>query len=459
MSPLTFRLSVMMFLEFFIWGSWQVTAAKYLGLIGFSGDQIGTLYAVGPIAGIISPFFVGVIADRFIATEKMLGLLHLAGAGLMYAATTMMTGASPAPGSITLMIFLYTLTYFPTIALANTLAMHTMTDSAREFPRVRVFGTLGWIAAGLTLSYTGWGNTVGMFYLAAGAAALLGLYSFTLPHVPPPAKGQAVSFKQILGLDALVLFKNRSFAVFIASSFLICIPLAFYYQLAERTVTQTGIDNPPFVMTFGQMSEIFFMLVMPLFFARLGVKWMLLAGMAAWVLRYALFALGAPDSVAWMIYLGVLLHGICYDFFFVTGQIYTDAVAPPGIRAQAQGLLVLFTLGLGMGIGALAGGRIEAMYTPPEVDAMKKEAAETAKQVEMLEAKVLQGGDGAEAAQTQLTEARATLNQQTVAYLKKLDWKMIWAIPAALAAVILAVFAVAFREQPTADAAAQARMT
>jgi nucleoside transporter len=448
------RLSVMMFLEFFIWGAWQVTAAKYLGLIGFTGDQIGTVYAVGPIAGILSPFFVGVIADRFVATEKMLGLLHLAGAALMYAATRMMVSNAPAPGMITLMIFLYALTYFPTIALANTLAMHTMTDAAKEFPRVRVFGTLGWIAAGLTLAYAGWGNTVGMFHLAAGAAAALGIYSFTLPHVPPPAKGQAVSFKQILGLDALVLFKNRSFAIFIISSFLICIPLAFYYQLAERTVTQAGIANPPFKMTFGQMSEIFFMLVMPWFFARLGVKWMLLAGMAAWVLRYALFAIGAPDGVVWMIMLGVLLHGICYDFFFVTGQIYTDAVAPPGIRAQAQGLLVLFTLGLGMCIGALAAGRIEAMYTPPEVAAMTKEAAETAKRVESLEADVLKGGEGAATADAQLAENRAALNAQTVAYLKKLDWKMIWAIPAGLAAIILVVFALAFRDQPRGDSAA-----
>lgn len=453
MSAVSIRLSVMMFLQFFIWGAWQVTAAKYLGLIGFTGDQIGWVYAVGPIAGILSPFFVGVIADRFIATEKMLGLLHLGGAGLMYAATRMMATDTPSASSIILMIFLYTLTYFPTIALANTLAMHTMADATREFPRVRVFGTLGWIAAGLTLAYTGWGNTIGMFHLAAGAAALLGLYSFTLPHVPPPAKGQAVSLKQILGLDALVLFKNPSFAIFIISSFLICIPLAFYYQLAERTVTQAGIANPPFKMTFGQMSEIFFMLVMPWFFARLGVKWMLLAGMAAWVVRYALFALGAPQGIEWMILLGVLLHGVCYDFFFVTGQIYTDAVAPPGIRAQAQGLLVLFTLGLGMCIGAFAGGRIEAMYTPPEVEAMKKEAAETAKRVETLEANVLKGGDGAAAAAAELVEARATLNQQTIDYLQKLDWKMIWAIPAALAAVIMVIFAVAFRDGSSAEPA------
>jgi nucleoside transporter len=350
------------------------------------------------------------------------------------------------------MIFLYALTYFPTIALANSLAMHTMTDPSIEFPRVRVFGTLGWIAAGITLAYTGWGNTIGMFLLASGAAALLGLYSFTLPHVPPPARGQQVSLRQIFGLDALVSLKNRSFLIFLLSSFLICIPLTFYYQLAERTVTQAGIANPPFKMTFGQMSEIFFMLVMPWFFARLGVKWMLLAGMAAWVLRYSLFAIGAPEGIEWMILLGVLLHGICYDFFFVTGQIYTDLAAPPQIRSQAQGLLVLFTLGLGMCIGALVAGKIEKRYTPPEVAGLTKQAKATADRVESLEAAKLKGE--AESSDAELESARAKLNEQTVGYLKLLDWRMIWGIPAALAAIIMVVFAIAFREEAREPAAA-----
>ena len=447
MSAVPARLSIMMFLQFFIWGAWQVTAAKYLGLIGFTGDDIGWTYAVGPIAGIISPFFVGVIADRFIATEKVLGLLHLAGGGLMFDATRLMTGDSPSPAAINLMIFIYALTYFPTIALANSLAMHTMTDPAKEFPRIRVFGTLGWIAAGITLAATGWGNTIGMFHLAAAVAVLMGLYSFSLPHVPPPARGQKVSLRQIFGLDALVLLRNRSFLVFILSSFLICIPLSFYYQLAERTVTQAGIANPPFKMTFGQMSEIFFMLVMPWFFVRLGVKWMLLVGMAAWVLRYALFAVGAPDGVEWMILVGVLLHGVCYDFFFVTGQIYTDQAAPPQIRAQAQGLLVLFTLGLGMCIGAFVAGKVEARYTPPEVAALKVQAQASAARVESLEVARLKGDTDA-AAESELAAARATLNEQTVGYLKLLDWRMIWGIPAVLAAIIMVIFAVAFREKP-----------
>lgn len=451
MSAVRFRLSILMFLQFFIWGSWQVTAAKYLGLIGFTGPDIGWTYAVGPIAGILSPFFVGVIADRFVATEKMLGLHHLAGGALMIGATKLMQGPSPSPALINSVIFLYALTYFPTIALANSLALNSIADPARDFPRVRVFGTIGWIAAGLALTYTGWGSTIGMFHLAAGAAIALGLYSFTLPHMPPPAKGQAVSVRQLFGLDALVLLKNRSFLVFLLSSFLICIPLAFYYQLAERTVTQSGIADPAFKMTFGQMSEIFFMLVMPWFFVRLGVKWMLLAGMAAWVLRYALFAVGAPESIQWMIYLGVLLHGICYDFFFVTGQIYTDQVAPPQIRSQAQGLLVLFTLGLGMCIGAFAAGKIEGRFTPPEVEAMKAEAKTTADKVESLQADLLKS-PGDEALKGQLTAAQATLNEQTIAYLQKLDWRMIWGIPAGLAAAIMLVFAAVFRDERPAAA-------
>jgi nucleoside transporter len=436
----------MMFLEFFIWGSWQVTAAKYLGLIGFDGDDIGWTYAVGPIAGMISPFLVGVVADRFFPTEKVLGALHLLGGGLMLATTGMMTGDSPSPHLINLMLFGYTLTYFPTIALANSLSLHTMQDPSKEFPRVRVFGTLGWIAAGWLLSRTGAGNNVGMFYQAAGAAILLGLYSFTLPHMEPPAKGQAASLRQILGLDALILLKDKSYLIFLVCSFLLCIPLAAYYQLAERTVTQTGIANPEFKMTFGQMSEVFFMLVMPWFFARLGVKWMLLAGMAAWVVRYVLFSVGAPDCVAWMIYLGVLLHGVCYDFYFVTGQIYTDEVAPPQIRSQAQGLLVLFTLGLGMFIGAKVAGRIEKIYTPASFAPINEQAQAASKSLDELRAERATATGSTDALDKRIAEAQKQFDELRVKSFRTLDWKMIWGIPAAFAAIVLAAFAVLFKD-------------
>ena len=441
------RLQLLMFLQFSIWGSWQVTAPRYLGLVGFTAADIGTLFAVGPIAGILSPFFVGVVADRFFATERILGVLHLLGGALLLVAAGMTKAAHPSPGMINLVMFGWALTYFPTIALANSLAMHAIRDPEKEFPLVRVFGTLGWIVAGITLSRTGWGSNVGMFYQAAGIAIALGVYSFTLPHTPPPAKGQKASLRQIFGLDAIALLKDRNYLTFLLSSFLICIPLSFYYQLADRTVAQAGIDPPEFYMTFGQMSEIFFMVVMPWFFARLGVKWMLLAGMAAWVLRYALFAFGAPDSVTWMILLGVMLHGVCYDFFFVTGQIYTDAKAPPQIRSQAQGLLVLFTLGLGMCIGAYVAGKVEGRFTPPEFEALNKQRQEAAAKVESLETEQAKASDAARGAiDEQLAAAKKSLNDLTVQALKTLDWKMIWGIPAVFAAVIMVIFALIFKD-------------
>ena len=453
MGSVRTRLSLMMFLQFFIWGAWYVTAAKFLGLIGFQGDDIGWTYAVGPIAGMISPFFVGFVADRFFSTERVLGVMHLAGGAVMLAATGMMRGESPSPGQINLMLFAYMLTYYPTLALTNSLALHTMQDPEKEFPLIRVFGTIGWIVAGIALSVLNWSNTINMFYLAGGAALAMGLYSFTLPHTPPPAKGEAISASKILGLDALVLLKNRSYLVFMISSFLICIPLAFYYQLAERTVTQADIANPAFKMTFGQMSEIFFMLVMPMFFVRLGVKWMLAVGMLAWVVRYVLFAFGAPDSVQWMVLLGVALHGICYDFFFVTGQIYTDKVAPAGIRSQAQGMLVLFTLGLGMFIGAKVAGRIEQNYTPATYKALNEEALAASVKAEELAGKLAKAsGADRTALQADWDAAKELANDKNVAALKTLDWKMIWGIPAALAGMIMLAFIAVFKadKQPAA---------
>jgi nucleoside transporter len=357
------RLSLMMFIQYFVWGAWYVTAPAFLTRIGFDGNDKGWTYAVGPIAGIISPFFVGMVADRFFATEKVLGALHLVGAGLMYWATVWMGGSHPSPSLINWIIFGYMLCYFPTLALTNSISMHNLVSSQKQFPLIRVFGTIGWIVPGVIISKLGWDNLIQPFQMSAAASVVLGLYCFSLPHTPPPCAGQKVSIREILGLDALVLLKRPSFLTFIFCSFLICIPLAYYYQLAMLYLETSGITEPAFKMTFGQMSEIFFMLVMPLFFARLGVKKMLMVGMLAWVVRYGLFALGAPDRVAWMLLGGVILHGVCYDFFFVTGQIYTDSVAPPGIRAQAQGLLVFFTLGLGMMIGAKVAGMAETHFT------------------------------------------------------------------------------------------------
>ena len=370
------QLSIMMFLQFFVWGAWYVTAPNYLGTIGFTGGDFGWTYSVGPIAGMITPFFVGMVADRFFSAQRVLGVMHLAGAGLMMLATTYMTVDNPVPSTINWIFFGYMLTYFPTLALTNTLAMKNMSDPEKEFPGIRVLGTIGWIAAGLALTWLGIEKGINMFYLTAGSAAVLGLYSFFLPETPPVSEGK-ITARQILGLDALVLLKNRSYLVFLIASTLICIPLAFYYQIASRIVEMSNLPIGQ-TMGYGQWAEIIFMFVMPFFFKRLGVKWMLAIGMLAWVARYALFSIGAPDEIRWMIIGGIVLHGICYDFFFVTGQIYTDQAADKPIRAQAQGLLVLFTLGLGMFIGAQVAGKIEIQHTPgnDKLEAMSKDTTQ-----------------------------------------------------------------------------------
>ena len=431
---LTIRLFTMMFIQFFIWGAWYVTAPRALTPLGFTGADFGWTYSVGPIAGLISPFFVGMIADRFFATERVLGLMHLLGGAAMFAALQMMGGESPSPDAINFMFFLHMFCYYPTLALTNSLAMHSVTDSEKQFPIIRVGGTIGWIVAGLVLSWQGWGSDTMMFQLAAYASVGLGLYSLTLPHTPPPAKGQKFEARDALGLDAFVLLKNPSYLVFIVCSFLICIPLAFYYQMAERTLVAGEVTDTAFKMTFGQMSEIFFMLLMPFFFKRLGVKMMLFVAMATWVARYVLFAIGTPDHVTWMLLLGVTVHGICYDFFFVTGQIYTDQVAPKAIRSQAQGLLVLFTLGLGMMIGAQVAGRVEAHFTPPETAELNDKATALLDTIT---------DDMTDEAKKPIEEEAAALQ---LSALQAIDWKGIWNIPAGAAAVVMVIFFVLFKD-------------
>ena len=434
------RLSAMMFLQFFVWGAWYVTAPLYLGKIGFSGADFGLTYSVGPIAALIAPLFVGMVADRFFPTERVLGALHILGGLIMFGSTTLMSPEAPAsPSTINLIFFAHTLCYFPTLSLTNSMAMHNIQDSEKEFPLIRVFGTIGWIVAGLSLSWLGWGERIEMFHLTGGAGVLLGLYCFTLPHTPPPARGQKASLGKLLGADALVLFKNRSFSIFILSSFLICIPLAFYYQLAAKSVQQAGVENVAATMTFGQMSEILFMVLMPFFFKRLGVKWMLAVGMLAWVARYALFAVGAPSGVVWMMIGGIVLHGICYDFFFVTGQIYTDRVAHKDIRGQAQGLLAMLTIGLGMLIGAQVAGVIEEQNTPAASTALSAEVQEIGARIAQLEQ---QGGGAAEIAALAAEQGAKALEA-----LQLVQWQTIWLIPAALAGGILLLFLALFREE------------
>ncbi len=450
-ESVTIRLSIMMFVQFFVWGAWYVTGPNYLGTIGFGAGDFGWMYSVGPIAGMISPLFVGLIADRFFSAQRVLGVMHLAGGGIMFAATTLMQAAEPSPNMINIVFFGYMLTFFPTLSLTNTIAMRSMTNSEQQFPLIRVFGTIGWIAAGLLLSFMGpedakWETTVSMFYLAAGAAVFLGLYSFALPDTPPVKQGK-VTVRELLGLDALVLLKNRSYLVFLVSSILICIPLAFYYQIASRVVEMTGRPIG-LTMGYGQMSEIIFMLVMPLFFTRLGVKWMLAVGMLAWVVRYTLFAFGASNDVFWMILIGIVLHGICYDFFFVTGQIYTDQAAPKDLRAQAQGLLVLFTLGLGMFVGAKFAGAIEGMATPQVSKDYGVQVEELGEQIAVLEKQLAAGGADAAELEAEIESLTVKKTESRHQQLRTMDWMKIWGIPAIFAAVVLMFFVGFFRPTP-----------
>jgi len=348
------ELSIMMFLQFFIWGAWAVTLGSYLNAIEFSGTWISRAYATTAIAAIVSPFFIGMVADRFFSAQKVLGILHLLGAVLMFAATRVTD-----PIAFFVVLLAYALCYMPTLALVNAIAFKQIDDTERQFPAIRVFGTIGWIVAGLAI--TGVSRALDKnieptnipLLMAAGCSLLMGLYSFALPKTPPAAAGKQVSIGDILGLDALKLMKDLSFTVFVLASLLICIPLAFYYNFTNMFLNEVGWADVAGKMTFGQMSEVAFMLVMPFFFKRLGIKYMLLVGMLAWVARYGFFAYGNTGSMVWMFYLGILLHGICYDFFFVTGQIYVDKVAPESIRASAQGFIALVTYGVGMAIGSL----------------------------------------------------------------------------------------------------------
>ena len=401
------KLSTMMFLQFFIWGAWYTTIAVYMTQHGMEKLTYWP-YTVNPIAAIVAPFFLGLVADRYFATEKVLGTLHLLG-GLVMFVVPRFTGA---PTLFILLLLLYNLCYMPTLGLANSLAFHHIQAQEKQFPLIRVFGTIGWIIAGLFISYV-LGPLTGVVaegtawpvYTAATASVLLGLYSFTLPHTPPRAAGQRVSLRSILGLDALSQLGDRSFYVFIVASFLLCIPLAAYYNFTQLFLGNAGITKIAAVQTLGQVSETGFMLLMPLMFLRLGVKRMLMVGMAAWVLRYGLFSIAAPNAIISLIIMGILLHGVCYDFFFVTGQIYVDKKSTPAVRGQAQGFLVLVTYGAGMLIGAQVAGKVFNRFL---------------------------GG-----------ATSLTLDQ----------WKSFWLLPAGFAALVLVFFAVMFRPKSETDKA------
>lgn len=354
------RLSAMMFLEFFVWGAWYTTIAVYMANEGME-HLTHWPYTVNPIAAIAAPFFLGFVADRFFPTERVLGVLHILG-GLTMLAVPQATGD---PVVFIGLLLLFNLFFMPTLGLSNSLAFTHIRDQEREFPRIRVFGTVGWIVAGLFVSFIlsrfvdGPAEATPLpLYTTAVASLVLGAYSFTLPHTPPQAAGSRATFRGIAGIDALSALGSKSFYVFVLCALLLSIPLAAYYNFTQLYLGAVGVQQIAATQTLGQVSEVGFMLLMPFFFRRLGIKWMLLAGMGAWVLRYALFAMGAPDAIIWMVIVGILLHGICYDFFFVAGQIYVDKKSTPAIRAQAQGFLVLITYGVGMLIGAQVAGAV-----------------------------------------------------------------------------------------------------
>ncbi len=424
------RLSLMMFLQFFVWGAWFVTLALCLSENGLAGAT-GGAYGSAPIAAIIAPLFLGVVADRFFSSEKIMGFLLLLGGVLMC-----LVPSFALKGNTSAIVWLFTahmLCYMPTLGLSNTIAFTHISDQ-KDFPKIRVWGTIGWIVAGLFIGLMGWSASINMFWVAGISSLVLGVFSFSLPNTPPPAKGKVLDFRTLLMLDGLKMLKQPAFLVFIICSTAICVPLAYYYGVTSMFLSDVGFDQPASLMTIGQMSEIIFMLLIPFFFKRLGVKWMIVVGMLAWVVRYGLFALGATHQVVWMLLLAIVLHGVCYDFFFVTGFMYTDKEAKKGVRSQAQSMLVFFTQGVGMFFGyKMAFAKFGSTVTGHNV---LEAALKTAKPVGDLT--FLQQMSKMFSVDIPDT-VDSTLLADTVA-----QWKEFWFLPCVMAAAIMLVFIIAF---------------
>ncbi len=397
-SNVRFQLMAMMFMQFFVWGAWYGQMSKYLFTqLDATGDQVGNAYLAFSLAMIIAPFFVGMIADRYFAAQKVLGVLNLVGAAILF----YLIQVQDADTFFWVML-VYCLTFTPCIALTSSIAMRQMTNPGKDFPGIRVMGTVSWIVVTNLVGFWDVGGEATIFEISMVSAVVLGIFSFTLPDTPPTATEKA-SFAQILGADSFVLFKDRSFLIFFIASVAICIPLSFYYTMANPSLTDSGMTNVENKMSLGQASEVIFMLLIPLAFSRLGVKWMLAAGLIAWIVRFIFFGYGDGGSGEWMLYAAILLHGVCFDFFFVTGQIYTDMKAGPRIKSQAQGLITLATYGIGMGIGSKLSGIVTDMYT---VEGVK-------------------------------------------------NWTSIWMVPAGIASVVLVLFLLFFNDRKAEAAVAQ----
>lgn len=346
------QLSLMMLLEYVVWGAWYTTLNTYLtATLHFSGQQAGLVFGTTALASMISPFFVGRIADRFFAVERVMAVLHLLGALLLFIASR-----TTSFGGLYAIMLAYCMCYFPTMSLANSLAFRNITDSGRQFPLIRVFGTLGWILISVVVGSMKIESTAKPLLLAAGASLVMAIFSLTLPHTPPAPGAGRVSVRTVLGLDALVMMKDRSFAVFLIASILACIPLTFYFSFTNPYLNDVGVEQAASKMALGQGSEVIMMLAMPFIFRRISVRSILLLGLGAWATRYLLLAFGNAGNSMWMFYIAIALHGICYDFFFMTGQMFTDQQAPAHLRSTAQGLYTFVTYGLGMFIGSYLSG-------------------------------------------------------------------------------------------------------
>lgn len=434
------KLSIMMFLQFFVWGAWFATLGSVLTNAGQS-DIIADAFGAGPIAAIVAPLFLGLIADRFFPSQIVMGVLFLLGSVLILA----IPSAIEANNSdmVKYLILGHLLCYMPTLGLGNTISFANLKRD--EFPKVRVWGTIGWIAAGLAGGFLAWSSSTNLFYMAGVAAALLGVFCFFLPDTPPPAKGEKINLSSLLMADAFKMLTKPAFFIFMLCSTLICIPLAYYYAFTSPFLYSSGFTQPASAMTIGQMSEIFFMLLIPFFFRKLGVKWMILIGMLMWVARYALFAFGAPDQVAWMLFAGIALHGICYDFFFVTGFMYTDAKAPKAIAGQAQSMLVFFTQGIGMFIGYWFAGKEFAPVAAPN-DAATLAITEATPELNLTFGQKL----------SQMFNVGIPDSVDPAVISTSADqWKEFWMLPAMMAGAITVLFFFAFWDRTKGNASAE----